>query len=174
MNSSIQIADEKLSILYFLSRFDFPVPESVIVDFFSNNHFLNYFLVKQLIQELLDGSYITLETDEGQTDYYHIEEDGLNILKFFSERILPFIKEKADTFAFENRLKIKSLNQILADYTKNADGLFSVSLSLYEEKLPLLSMKLTAATREHAQLLCENWRGLAPEIYNLIINKLSD
>lgn len=170
--NDIQIADEKLSLLYFLSRFDFSVKAHFITSFFSESNIMDYFLVQQLLHELTAADLIKREEAKTGLMSYSLRSEGFHLLAVFKDRILPYIKTHIDAYASENKLKIKSDAQISADFEKTPDGLFLVHLNLHEIDFPLIDLTVTAVSRDQAKDMCNNWINRAPDIYNTLLNHL--
>ena len=51
----------KLIILYILDRVDFPMTNSRLTDFITTKEYTNYFNVQQVLSDLVEDGYISLQ-----------------------------------------------------------------------------------------------------------------
>lgn len=79
---AINIADNKLSILYYVHSLDIPLTNTQVTQFFLENNIMNYFDLQQLLGQLVSSEHlICLET--GHKSFYSITQKGRRTLRLF-------------------------------------------------------------------------------------------
>lgn len=165
------IADDKLSILYYIDCLGIPLTNGQITRFFVENNLINYFDLQQYILELITGGLVdTMET--GSTQFITITAKGNEVLSFFQKRILPSLRNKIECYAENNRAILKGESQITADYKKISHKQYEVTCKVTEKELVLMELKLNMPTSQQAKEICENWRRRAPEVFKAIMDRL--
>ena len=73
----------------------------------------------------------------------------------------------------ENNFKLRTENSVLANYYKStASNDFEIDCVVKEGKNTLIELKLSAATEEMAEKMCDNWEKASKEIYEFAMKKL--
>jgi len=170
-NSSQQLAESKLLLLYIFDRIELPMSNSQITQFVLENDIMNYFMLQQYLGELKDSKFIT----ENQKDNEYIStitENGKSALSYFVNRIPKSQIEKIDQLLNIQKQNFIKNTQIKADYIKLKDDEYLVRLNVIEKDLPIINLKLSVANNKQAKQICEKWRENAPSLYGQIINLL--
>jgi predicted transcriptional regulator len=166
-----ELAENKLSILYYVQCLGIPLTNSQIIDYFLENNLINYFDLQQFLIDLVSGGFLDcLETRS--SNFFGITPKGTEILNFFKKRIPATIRESIESFADINREHMRKESQITADYAKIYPGEYEVTCKVIEKELTLMELKINVATSQQAKTLCNNWKTGAPEIYRFIIQRL--
>ena len=76
----------KLIILYMLDRVDFPLTNSQLADFITEKEYTNFFTVQQVLSDLVDDGYISLQETKNNS-LYRITTEGKETLSFFYKNI---------------------------------------------------------------------------------------
>lgn len=169
--SSAELAENKLLVLYTLKKIDRLISNAQLTEILLENNLINYFTLQQCISELEDANFIYYDKVNDK-NLLHITETGENVLSFFKDRISPtkiniineYIKEKLDS--------IKKELTIQADYTPSESDSFIVELKAFESSSLLMELKLSVPNKKQAVSLCTKWKDNPSEIYNGIINFL--
>lgn len=165
------LADKKLSILYFLACLNIPLTNSQITRFFIESNLINYFDLQQYIIELKSGELIdSMET--GNTQFFSLSARGDEALSFFRKRIPLTLRNTIESFAEKNRNILKSESQIIADYKKIAHNQYEIICKVAERDILLMELKLNVHSGDQAKEICEKWRSKAPEIFKAIVDHL--
>ena len=77
----------KLIILYILDRVDFPMTNAQLTNFITDRQYTSYFNVQQVLTDLVDDGYITLEQKRNAA-FYRITPDGHEALIHAPRRVL--------------------------------------------------------------------------------------
>ena len=151
----------KLMILYLLKKVNYPLSNGQMSEFFVSKSYTDYFTFQMVINELLGTSLIQL-TKEGE-----------EVLFYFENKITGEVKQDMDDFLKENNFKLRTENSVLANYYKStASNDFEIDCVVKEGKNTLIELKLSAATEEMAEKMCDNWEKASKEIYEFAMKKL--
>lgn len=161
----------KLIVLYMLSRVDFPLTKTQIVDFVLEKEYTGYLNLQSAISQLRDGNMIAEKTIRNRTQLF-ITEEGHSTLAYFGNRISPQIKADIDEYLKNHTGNLKEEVMITSDYSKLASGGYEAHLSVKENNLPLLSLNLSVPTEELASSVCKNWETKNQDVYQKIIEQL--
>ena len=168
MDSKIQ----KLVILFTFEKMAIPLTESTILDVCSSeNDWLSYMECKQYLSELIDTNLV-YKVPKGE--YLNITQDGISCLSLFYTRIPSSIRDEITAYARDNRMRFKKRQSYFCDYSKNADGTYTVIMKINSENATLMELKLVVANRQLAKFLYKSWVDKASQTYALIHDTLLD
>ena len=144
----------KLMILYLLKKVNYPLSNGQMSEFFVSKSYTDYFTFQMVINELLGTSLIHKETIRN-TSRYELTKEGEEVLFYFENKITGEVK------------------QDMANYYKStASNDFEIDCVVKEGKNTLIELKLSAATEEMAEKMCDNWEKASKEIYEFAMKKL--
>lgn len=168
MDSKIQ----KLVILFTFEKMAIPLTESTILDVCaSENDWLSYMECKQYLSELVDTNLVYKVP---KSEYLNITQDGISCLSLFYTRIPSSIRDEITAYARDNRMRFKKRQSYFCDYSKNADGTYTVIMKINSENATLMELKLVVANRQLAKFLYKSWVDKASQTYALIHDTLLD
>ena len=168
--SSSELAENKLLMLYVLKSIKDPISNTQLTEIILENNFMNYFTFQQYLAELEDSRFVEYH-EANDKKLLALTEKGDNVLSFFKDRISPskiaiiveYIKDKIGS--------IKKELTIQADYTLGeSDDSFIVDLKAIEDQSLLMELKLSVPTKKQATSICTKWKENPSEIYTNIIN----
>lgn len=161
----------KLIVLYMLEKLDFPLTNGQISEFILDKGYTNYFTLQQALSEMVETGFIREETTHNRT-LYHLTDEGLETIQFFTNNISPAIQKDVDTFLAEKRYELKNEVSVKADYyqTNNLD--YNVRCQIFENDAPLIDLTLAVPTEEAASTIANNWNRKNQEIYAQIMANL--
>jgi predicted transcriptional regulator len=171
MIGSADLAANKLTILYFVKSLNIPLTNEQIIEFFIKKYFMNYFVLRQLLSELVDSQHLAY-TECRQSHYYTLTQKGNDALDFFHSRIDLQTRETISSYADENRDRLRNESQLTADYNRLDNNEYEVSLRVMEGSMVLMELKLNVINADQAKTICSNWRTKAPEVYRKIMESL--
>ncbi len=172
LNNIIELADNKLLILYIVKKLKHPCTNTYITDIVLNNNFLNYFLLQQYLNDLVESNYLLLINSKDKT-LYKLAPRGKKILEMFQNRISQF---KIDCFNnYMNSLEQKK-QEITAQtsYSKIKPNNFLLEISFNKNDSELLNLKLSLNSKEELDSIIKNCKNNAGITYNLILSHLLD
>ena len=163
---------QKLIILFVFDRMAISLSESALLDICtSENDWLSYMDCKQYLGELIDTNLLYRVP---KSDYINITQDGIGCLALFFSRIPTSIRDDINTYARENRMRYKKRQSYFCDYSKNADGTYTVIMKINSDIATLMELKLVVANRQLAKYLYKSWVDKASQTYALIHDTLLD
>lgn len=161
----------KLTILNMLDKVDFPLTNTQISDFFLEQEYTDYFRVQQVISDLVDANLIRSESTHNNTRYY-ITVAGKETLGFFKDKITDAIEHDTVAYFEKNKVKLRSVNSIVADYYKTPNQDYAVRCQFKERGSNLIDLTLTVKTKEQAEAICNNWKKQNEDVYAYLMDIL--
>lgn len=168
MDSKIQ----KLIILFVFDKMAIPLSEATILDICtSDNNWLTYIECKQYIAELMETNLIYRVP---KSECLNITQDGVSCLALFFTRIPSSIRDDISAYARDNRMRYKKRQSYFCDYSKNADGSYTVIMRINNDISTLMELKLVVANRQLAKYLYKSWVDKASQTYAMLYDTLLD
>lgn len=166
LKNIIELADNKLLILYIVKKLKHPCSNIHITDIILNNNFLNYFLLQQYLNELVENNYLTIINVKNE-ELYKIAPRGKKVLEMFQNRISQF---KID--CFNNYMKLlNKRNQIISSEVKiNGNNL---DITFNKNSNNIMNINIIGIPKGQVETIFENCTRDAEHIYNMIISSLS-
>ena len=161
----------KLIILFMLDKVDFPLTNAQISNFMLDKDYTDYFTIQQVISELVDTEFITLETIR-QTSRYMITDSGRETLSFFGNKISNAIQDDVLNYLKQNKFELRNETSITSDFIKQNSGEYLVNLKVKEKASTVIEINLTVPTQEEASKICNNWKGKSQDIYAQVFSLL--
>ncbi len=163
----------KLMCLYMLNQVNFPLTNTQLSDFFLEKDYTSYFMLQQVLNELLDASLIRMEASHNNT-LYEITRDGEDTLSFFGNQISTGIVEDMDTYLRENRVTLRNEVGVIADYYKSTHQDYIVHGEVREGKSTLIHLEVSVPDAAQAEQMCSRWKEKSQEIYAFVMKALME
>ena len=172
-----QIVSDKLTMLFVIDKMEIPLTEDSILDICSvkNIWIKNYMDCKAIIHDLVDSKLLyTIGNEQDGKKLFALTYEGRECLSHLYRRIPLTKREEISSFLQANRLNVKSSQEYSATYSKNDDGSYNVELKIYEPLIttPIFSLSIKAPSRQSANEAIHKWKTNAPNIYEVIYEKL--
>lgn len=161
----------KLVILYMLNKVNFPLTNSQLSEFFLGKNYTTYFVLQQVITELVESNLISVESIRN-TSYYHITSEGSQTLGFFVNKIPGAIVDDVDIYLMSNKYELRNEVGTIADYYKSVNNDYIVHCQVKEGEGTLIELNLSVPTKEDASSMCSKWKDASQEIYAFIMTSL--
>lgn len=161
----------KLIILFILQKVDSPLSNAQISDFILDKGYTNYFILQQVLGDMLDANLIKLEKTPNRT-IYHLTEEGLETITYFSHKISPAIQGDVLTFLKEKQYELKEAFSVKATYFRNTSHEYTVRCLIQENGSNLIDMNIIVPTENEAETIVSNWNKKNQEIYACIMQHL--
>lgn len=168
-----ELAQNKLLLLYIIKKSSTNLSNLEITEFVLEKNYMNYFLIKQYLRELVDSELIEIEIVDSE-ETYKILDKGEIALSYFEERIPNNIKEEVSQKFNEIKVQKKIQTQVVFDLFEKENNLYVVNLKLVENEETLFSLYLDVATKKQAELIGEKWKKNPEYIYQNIINLITE
>lgn len=161
----------KLTILNMLDNVDFPLTNAQISNFFLEQEYTDYFRVQQVISDLVDAGLLRVESTRSNTRY-HITAAGRETLGFFKDKLTDAIEHDIIAYFEKNKLKLRAVNSVTADYYKTPNHDYAVRCQFKERGVSLIDLTLTVKKKEQAEAVCNNWKNQNEDIYAYLMDIL--
>ena len=171
-NTALDSKVQKLVILFVFDKMSIPLSEAALLDICSSdNNWLTYMECKQYLAELLETNLL-YRLPKG--DMLNITQDGISCLSLFFSRIPSSIRDEIVLYARENRMRFKKRQAYFCDYSKNADGTYTVIMRINNDTGTIFELKLIVSDRQKAKYLYKSWIDKASTTFSLIQDTLLD
>ncbi|MCR2045334.1 DUF4364 family protein [Anaerosalibacter massiliensis] len=171
IDSTEELAQNKLLLLYIIDKSDAPLTNGEITEFVLENNYMNYFLVQQFLSELIESKFIEYTKKEGK-ERYTILKKGKLTLNYFINKIPNEVKKDIDIKFQVKKEEIERETQIIGDYYKKGKNEYVVNLKLVEKDSTLFSLYLNVVSSQQAKMICDNWKSSPDKVYQEILNTL--
>lgn len=163
---------QKLIILFVFDRMAIPLSENTLLDICSaENNWVPYMECKQYLSELIDTNLLYRVP---KSDCINITQDGVGCLALFFSRIPSSLRDDINLFVRDNRMRFKKRQSYFCDYSKNADGTYTVIMRINNDISTLMEVRLVVGNRQHAKYIYKNWVDKAANVYSLLYDTLID
>lgn len=159
--------ENRLIILFFYHKMGMPLPDSAAEEYIGQHQWMSYFDMKEHMIDLLSEGYLE-EVDHKK----RITAKAIYILDNFKQDIPFSIRDSIDHHARENRVNLQRDMEIYANYSQDSSSEFPVVLKLFDNNNEVLNLRVTAASAEDAEKLCNIFRTESAEIYADIISRV--
>lgn len=171
-NQPLDSKVQKLVVLFVFDKMAIPLTESTVLDICTaDNNWLTYMECKQYLAELLETNLL-YRIPKGDT--LNITQDGVGCLSLFYTRIPSSVREDVMAYVRENRMRFKKRQSYFCDYSKNADGTYTVIMKINNDITTLMELKLVVTNRQLAKYIYKSWVDKASSVYSLIQDTLID
>lgn len=171
MDTSKDLAINKVLLLYIFKKIDFKISGNQITRLVLENKLMNYFLFQQLISELCNDNFIKKDLSESKT-VYSITSEGEKTLDCLFSILPEGVKSCIDIIIPEFKIKLKNETLIEAEYFSDNEDEYMVNLKINEDNFPLINLTLAVGTKVEAKSICDGWKKNAQLIYSEIIDSL--
>ncbi|MFA6860206.1 MAG: DUF4364 family protein [Clostridia bacterium] len=165
----------KLVVLFVLEKMEIPLTENSILDICcSSNNWINYMDCKEILWQLLESELIYKSENGNGEEKYNITYEGRNCLASFFTRIPQSFRDTIAEYIRQNRMHFKRTQEYLSDYSKNADGSYTITLKIQAAFVdqPLFEIKIKAPSRHSAIEATKKWHEKAPIVYETMFDML--
>ena len=161
---------QKLIILFVFDKMSIPMTEETLLDICSSeNEWLSYMECKQYLYELLDSNLLYRVP---KSEMFNITQDGVSCLSIFYTRIPSSLRDNITEYVNQNRMHYKKKQSYFSDYSKNADGTYTVIMRINTEFSTLMELKLVVASPQHARYIYKTWVDKASDTYTMLHDTL--
>ena len=168
------LAENKVLILYILNKIDKPVNNDELLQLVLSIEDMNYFYFQQFLLDLPENKYIeTSKPDENSEQIYRLTQSGKETLELTKDLIPGIIKLKIDSTIKGELQDIEEEVSIISEFTPEDDGGFIVTCKVVENNKTIFEVSASAASREQAKFISDNWKENAIDIYPNMINLLT-
>lgn len=173
------VADDmakKLILLFIFEKMEFPLADASISEIVVlNPGWLNYIDFRDALYALCEAKFIH-RSSQGNDPLFCLTQSGRACLSHFYTKIPASIREEITTYARDNKNRFKRSQEYTYDYFRNSDGTYTILLKIKEGGSidNMLEVKLKVPTRAEAVKATSKWKERAPNVYEGILNILSN
>ncbi|WP_195979776.1 DUF4364 family protein [Clostridium butyricum] len=167
--SSSELAENKLLMLYVLKAIKEPISNTQLTEIILENNFINYFTFQQYLSELEEAKFVEYHKANDK-NLLILTKHGDTVLSLFKSRLSPAKIGIIDQYIKNKIESIKKELTIHADYTLGDNDSFIVDLKAVENQALLMELKLSVPSKNQAVAICNKWKDNPSDIYNTIIN----
>jgi len=184
MNSSVSASksisalfdstQHKLLLLFVFIKMESPLTQSTVLDFCSvTNEWINYMDCSVALKDLEDAKFIVpCEKHAGCETLYHITNEGRLCLSHFFTKLPSSIRSDITKQVKLQRMTFKRKQEYFADYSKNDDGSYSVTLRITEPEQPVVEIIMNVPSRSVASQIYDKWEEKAAGVYQALYDLL--
>lgn len=173
LENTLELAENKLLLLYVLYEIKLPVSNNQLTQIILENNFINYFTLQQYITELYSSKFVNY-TDKDGKQRLLITEKGIKVLSMFKNRISASKLASIDEYLSSHLPNIKKESTVTSDYTIIKNNNYIVNMTVEENDLLIMDLKINVPSKKHAEELCKKWKDNSSQIYDSIMKNLFD
>ena len=164
--------EQKLVVLRCLDQFG-PCTELQLLQFLSENELMNYFDMMFALNELCSqGQAVRSKARAGYR--YQLTEAGQEALKLFGRRVPRSVQTLIKKTGPEWQSRFQTEDGSRTEIKSMGDGEYETVLEVTDRDKPVLTLHLSAPSREAAAQIAEKWPRRAAEIYGTVIRLLAE
>ena len=167
-NTSQQLAEKKLLLLYIFDKLGKPLTNTEITHFVLENDIMNYFMLHQFLVELQEAKFL-MSREDGQAPSLYISQKGKDTLNYFINHIGSYLKERIDNLILDRASLPKNKPNILANYSQLEDGLYRVNLAITQDGNSLIDLKLKVDDIDRVREIQNKWLEEGHHLYHHIL-----
>lgn len=171
MSEASELAENKLIILYLLYKMDLPMTTAQILEFAVGADYMDYFSLQQYLVELTEGHLLDKFKDNNNT-CYALTDNGERILSYFIKHIKEETKDYINKYVISNKRNVKREFEVVANWFFNGENDYMVKCGVSEDDMTLMEFQVSVVSKEHAKLICSNWKSNVNSLYADILNLL--
>lgn len=169
------IAQNKVLILYILDTIEKPVTNDALLELVLSIQEINYFYFQQFLLDLLENKYITqYQEDEHSGILYSLTKSGKEALELTKDMIPGILKLKIDNTIKGELGEIEEEVSIVSEFAPGNKNDFIVTCKVVENNRTIFEVSTSAASREQAKYISDNWKENAIDIYPKMIDLLTN
>ena len=166
--------DIKLIILTVINDFNIPVSNALIVDTVLTHSYAEYFDIQQYLYELTEAEMVTYYFEKS-VRLYSLTQKGKDAVSFFSSKIPKTVREKLFNTAKQKAKELRDSMSIDAEYRKENDFEYAVTLRIIERGYDLFNLSLSVGSEQIAKNICSRFKkdpeNLYSEIFSVLIGE---
>ncbi len=166
--------DEKIKtlLLYLLNELDDSYDFQTISEIIVWDGSINYFVFTECFNQLVKNGAFASETDENDTELFHITPLGKEMLHAVEDTLLKFVKERIMRSATRLLAFKKDGSNVTTTIEPEHNG-YNLTCAIKNKKFTLLELKMYFDHKEEAELLQVEFDSRAERIYSGILALLT-
>lgn len=172
MNIPKQMAQNKLIILYLLSKLGFRLNQFQIMKVNAENSLMNFFDLMECLFEMCESKLLE-EIQTADSKYYSITKLGEETLKIFKKELLVSTQKKIDAYCHDKMNELKLESETRGEFIKIRDDEYLVTLKITENSSKIFEVNLTVCSSRDANRIIENWQKNSLHTYQCVLELIN-
>lgn len=164
--------ENKLLILYAVDQLG-PLTSLQLLQFLAEYDLMDYITMQLNLGDMIATGHLN-SIHHALGTLYTLSDEGRESLSLFLYRLPHSTRTLIHGAVPLWKPRFARETQMLADFHRREDGMYSLRLRLMEKDSPLLDMTLILPTRDLADQLSRRWPKTAPEFYGFLMKELGD
>ncbi|SHK43646.1 protein of unknown function [Hathewaya proteolytica DSM 3090] len=156
-NDFLELAENKLLLLYIVNEIKLPLSNLQLTDIVLENGLIDYFNLQQYLLELSSSNLVRYIEGENKIRLV-ITDKGKDVLSMFFGRLSEDKLKQIDDYLIKHMDSIRQEISIKAEFQSLNDGTCIVNLSMYENEVPTIEIKIPTPSQKEAEVLCSKWK----------------
>lgn len=165
--------NEKIIILSVFDNMGIPMTEDTISTIVTEQGWVSLMNFVTTFKALKKNNLI-VKLPKFKNPTFVLTDDGKKCLVSFFDKLPNYTKKEIHDVIHSKRLEYRKHQEYKADYTKNTDGSYNVTLKINGEDNNPLEVKLIVSNRQQAKWIYEQWQQKASSTYELLFDHLLD
>ena len=167
-----KLAENKVLILYTLNKISKDIAENSLFKIISSINDINYFYFGQTLNDLVETRLVDSYTKDKDT-IFRITSEGKNALSLTKDLLPGIIKLKIDNTIKGELGEIEEEVSIVSEFAPGNKNDFIVTCKVVENNRTIFEVSTSAASRDQAKYISDNWKENAINIYPKMIDLLT-
>jgi len=172
----VNISNQQLKILILLTlkNTNCPVEISLLKDILGLGD-INYFNINECIADAFKQNLIFEKEDDG-LKYIELTENGKLVAQSSEKEVPLSVRKKISAITMTEMLKLRK-NMAINTFIESVNFMpnaYYVNISLKDDNLELMNLKIFAPTKIQAELISKNFRDNSYSIYHSIIKNITE
>ena len=168
-----EIEDElmiQFIIMYALNGADEPMPYADMLTVIQGNCEISFTDLQLGLDNLVNTGHVSQRKITDMVYVYDLTQKGRYVIEFFYNHIPLIIREPIDKSIKELYIEKRRKEAVRAGIDPINQKEFNVECNLYDDdKLPIMSLRLYAGTRDEAERMAEYFKANSAKVYGGIL-----
>ena len=172
---SREIAQNKLILLYILSKARTPVSAARLSEYVSQQRLMEYIAFRQHFSELAAAGYVAQDSADGAAPegVYAITGSGLGMLAELGSLLPTPWARRIDRTAAPMLGAAKNERSVVAIDTVDGNGRNVAELAIQDGDRAVIHISMLAGSRQDARAICKRWKENTADLYGSIVDLLT-
>jgi len=124
------------------------------------------------LHDLAEKGHISLISDD-ETEYIVLQKTGYNIVSTLGADLSPTVREKLILTTAREVANLRKDLGVFASFDERSEGGFDVKLSITDDGVHLIDIKLFAPTKAQAEIMTANFKDDPYKVYREVLASMT-
>ena len=163
-----EVYEVKLLMAYFLRQIDRPCTYAQLLEIFTGEGIVDYFLFIEALKEMLDTGVILKREEEG-TALYELSKEGHDGAESFKKLVPRSVRDRVLASGLRLFARLKAEQSIQTEIRDEGNGCI-VSCTVSDSGITLMQLSLFAPDREQAEHIRRKMQANPAELYGRVLD----